>query len=441
MHRTSFHPQLEHTMKLILIVRKIASSPVVEGQTLADSSTKTEVPKNQDSISKEAAQNEKTCEPTFYEKSSKVVELVENQCKQGSATSCTRQSEVGSLEQSGQKGESPMLMSEDILPDSSGLSKSKHMKLTDLPRRTSKRLAGIQIHQPLEIKTKNETRSSLASHLGEVVGNVGELVKKTETDIIEQMQLDPKKHTDSRRDPAIIGNVEESVGKIESEDTTKKQKMIETENNIKKKSNQKPTDWPRRISKRLAGIDIVPQLEHKIPTHPRRISAEPLHESKDCLAENVINTGQVQEESSTVVVSAETNQFIPPGADKTVEEETKLPVEVLLSEIWMDPCFEFAVKTLTGDIPIEDHLKLDKIPQPSTITTPPFSKCPWEDDPCFEFAVKTLTGDIEIEDYPREFQTRIGGDRDSDSRAPPTDSTRNDGALQGQLNNKRKKST
>ncbi|XP_076953890.1 uncharacterized protein LOC143628103 [Bidens hawaiensis] len=68
-----------------------------------------------------------------------------------------------------------------------------------------------------------------------------------------------------------------------------------------------------------------------------------------------------------------------------------------MSDLWTDPCIEFAVKTLTGAIPFTDLNKVENF------TAAP-SPAPLQDiwtDPCIEFAVKTLTGAIPVteDDY------------------------------------------
>ncbi|KAL0341065.1 UNVERIFIED_CONTAM: Methyl-CpG-binding domain-containing protein 13 [Sesamum radiatum] len=75
-----------------------------------------------------------------------------------------------------------------------------------------------------------------------------------------------------------------------------------------------------------------------------------------------------------------------------------------LNNLLMDSCIEFAVKTLTGAIPIEEVNKVDDSPV-SSLASPNQTSgsslvLPSVDfwaDPCFEFAVKTLTGEIPFE--------------------------------------------
>ncbi|KAL8232559.1 hypothetical protein R6Q57_002337 [Mikania cordata] len=62
-----------------------------------------------------------------------------------------------------------------------------------------------------------------------------------------------------------------------------------------------------------------------------------------------------------------------------------------MNDLWTDPCIEFAVKTLTGAIPVTDLNKVENFPAPLQV---PLEEI-WR-DPCIEFAVKTLTGAIPV---------------------------------------------
>ncbi|KAL8519362.1 hypothetical protein ACS0TY_010336 [Phlomoides rotata] len=69
-----------------------------------------------------------------------------------------------------------------------------------------------------------------------------------------------------------------------------------------------------------------------------------------------------------------------------------------LKDLLMDPCIEFAIKTLTGAIPLEDATKVLDNLTPGSSYAPPSGDI-WA-DPCFEFAVKTLTSEVPTEDAP-----------------------------------------
>ncbi|XP_055827026.1 methyl-CpG-binding domain-containing protein 13 [Solanum dulcamara] len=87
------------------------------------------------------------------------------------------------------------------------------------------------------------------------------------------------------------------------------------------------------------------------------------------------------------------------------DKKGEIVLESSLSDLWTDPCIEFAIKTLTGTIPVINEKKVDDIPGSSSsrpaVNTPPSVGLPSDEiwaDPCFMFAVKTLTGEIPIGD-------------------------------------------
>ncbi|CAH9121680.1 unnamed protein product [Cuscuta epithymum] len=114
-----------------------------------------------------------------------------------------------------------------------------------------------------------------------------------------------------------------------------------------------------------------------------------------------------------------------PGNEKKQEDASSLlgkllspkPLSsssLLMKEIWMKPCIEFAIRTLRGEIPCIGGEKRadDTTPQSSLSSSAAnrqFSSSGaemaafgdvgggiWAADPCIEFAVKILTGKIPI---------------------------------------------
>ncbi|CAN4105316.1 unnamed protein product [Withania somnifera] len=76
-----------------------------------------------------------------------------------------------------------------------------------------------------------------------------------------------------------------------------------------------------------------------------------------------------------------------------------------LRDLWTDPCIEFAIKTLIGTIPVINEKGVEETQGSSSSThsvnTPCSVGLPSDEiwaDPCFMFAVKTLTGEIPIGD-------------------------------------------
>ncbi|KAJ8554457.1 hypothetical protein K7X08_025135 [Anisodus acutangulus] len=87
------------------------------------------------------------------------------------------------------------------------------------------------------------------------------------------------------------------------------------------------------------------------------------------------------------------------------DKKSDTSLESSLSDLWTDPCIEFAIKTLTGTIPVINEKKVDEIPSSSpskhSVNTSSSVGLPSDEiwaDPCFMFAVKILTGEIPIGD-------------------------------------------
>ncbi|KAI3471118.1 hypothetical protein Pfo_027781 [Paulownia fortunei] len=209
--------------------------------------------------------------------------------------------------------------------------------------------------------------------------------------------------------------------------------------NKRKKSNSKWMNLPRRTSKRLACVEADSSLEIKTSNQARE-AARPSGEAEVNTFENIgkatlsvkpetntsgnfgksnepnkhptkcrteILTKNKQKESTILPLgglsSPEGHEGV--GVDFKEDEKHEEHVESTLNDLFMDPCIEFAIKTLTGAIPIEDVNKVQESPVFSLAspnqTSGSSSVLPSGDiwaDPCFEFAVKTLTSEIPMED-------------------------------------------
>ncbi|KAM3382092.1 methyl-CpG-binding domain-containing protein 13 isoform X1 [Capsicum galapagoense] len=92
-------------------------------------------------------------------------------------------------------------------------------------------------------------------------------------------------------------------------------------------------------------------------------------------------------------------------ASREGDKKGETALESSLRDLWTDPCIEFAIKTLTGTIPVINEKEVGEVqgscPSTASANTPSSVGLPsdevWE-DPCFMFAVKTLTGEIPIGD-------------------------------------------
>ncbi|KAL0317767.1 UNVERIFIED_CONTAM: Methyl-CpG-binding domain-containing protein 13 [Sesamum angustifolium] len=208
--------------------------------------------------------------------------------------------------------------------------------------------------------------------------------------------------------------------------------------NKRKNSNSKWTsDLPRRASKRLARVEVHPSLELKtsdkagaeaalsgepeVNTSKSVVKAGPSDEPNidttgkfdrcnnpkqlpsKCKTENPTDHGQKEPVIQRNLSSRKDHKDV--GVDCKEENKDEKHLDSALKDLLMDPCIEFAVKTLTGAIPIEDVKKLSDSPVSSLAspnqTSSSSSMVPSGDiwaDPCFEFAVKMLTSETPAED-------------------------------------------
>ncbi|KAK4436312.1 Methyl-CpG-binding domain-containing protein 13 [Sesamum alatum] len=182
----------------------------------------------------------------------------------------------------------------------------------------------------------------------------------------------------------------------------------------RRKSNSKwANDLPRRSSKRLARAEADPSLERKTSnqaTEPATLpsEAETITSGSFCNSYES-NKHRMKDRTETPTNNKQKESADSPLGDhaSVLEEREDVAIDFKedgkhernldssLNYLLMDPCIEFAVKTLTGAIPIEDVNKVDDSPTSGSSSALP-SVDIWA-DPCFEFAVKTLTGEIPFE--------------------------------------------
>ncbi|KAK4431511.1 Methyl-CpG-binding domain-containing protein 13 [Sesamum alatum] len=214
----------------------------------------------------------------------------------------------------------------ESLPRQTKRKNSSSKGTSDLPRRTSKRLARVEVDPSLEVKTSDKAGDEAALS-GEPEVNTSISVKAGPSD-------EPDVDTTGKFDRC--NNPKELPSKCKAEN---------------------PTD-----------------NEQKEPVIQRNLSS--LKEHKDV------------------------------GVDcKEENKDDEKHLDSALKDLLKDPCIEFAVKTLTGAIPIEDVNKLSESPVSSlaspnqTSSSSPMLQSGdiWA-DPCFEFAVKMLTSEMPAED-------------------------------------------
>lgn len=197
---------------------------------------------------------------------------------------------------------------------------TKRKWMNNLPRRTSKRLARLEVNQSVEYKTSDKDGASC--------------------------RLSSEPEVDSTKNAGTSGQSDEP----------------ETDTSVKS-----------------CTTDSDEQCRVENPTNDKQ--KEPITQ------ENISS----EEQKSIGVVSHE-------------DQKREKHLNSYLKDLLMDPCIEFAIKTLTGAIPIEDVNISDGDQVSSLASSNQTSGCSslspsgdiWS-DPCFEFAVKTLTGEM-----PRE---------------------------------------
>lgn len=185
--------------------------------------------------------------------------------------------------------------------------------------------------------------------------------------------------------------------------------------NSRSKNNDKKPDLPRRASKRLAGVEVDPVPELSPTNRTRRVSARRVGDTDAATAKSSLDSTKLTPikddkhdcSSEGSCMPKEPNLLVSTNNDKS-DDVAGVSLDVPLQDIWKDPCIEFAIKTLTGQIPIEEVLGQNK---PPTEIPKPSAELPSGDlwgDPCIEFAVKTLTGDIPLDclSFQDHFQGR-----------------------------------
>lgn len=201
--------------------------------------------------------------------------------------------------------------------------------------------------------------------------------------------FDLSKASDSKRrersDPkAVVGVVSENLAENGVENPGNKRLQLRAS----EKNNREKPDLPRRASKRLAGIEVGPIAELKTNNRTHRVSVRPVDEAETGKAENLLDSAPPEK-------CVEKRATEDKGDDiKADEERGGSPLSFSLKDLWTDPCIEFAIKTLTDAIPIEDEYLAEE--NPGSSVEWPFGDS-WG-DPCIDFAVKTLTGAIPVVD-------------------------------------------
>lgn len=262
-----------------------------------------------------------------------------------------------------------------------GISKSKVKKEINLPRRASKRLAGLDVGPIPELKTRTRTRQVAVKQSGDGVahtdlsstpGNSSDCVfqqpdrLKVKPEIkctvgnskaTELMSLQPNK---SRHLSVDMVTPEKHIGKVEMLINCDCKADGEPKLPLELPLGELLTDPCIAFAiKTLTGTafdnskssEVFPGNEHS--SGNIAIPEE--------LAGKVETENKVKREQGGAVVLPPVNFTIPEGCvetDNKADEKSGYSIEFPLGSSWTDPCIEFAIKTLTDAIPLDyDYLQ------------------------------------------------------------------------------------
>ncbi|CAH9121681.1 unnamed protein product [Cuscuta epithymum] len=161
---------------------------------------------------------------------------------------------------------------------------------------------------------------------------------------------------------------------------------------------------PIRVSKRLAGIKDNPLLEQKMNSHQGLAVARQEGQTKDGITDISI------EDTPGSVKKQEGDSS---SLGKLISFESSSSPSLQMKDIWSDPCIEFAIKTLTGEIPCmgEEVKRVEETTPQSSLSSSAVNRQSSSfgaemaafgggrgifADPCIEFAVKILTDEIPL---------------------------------------------
>ncbi|XP_073147075.1 uncharacterized protein [Henckelia pumila] len=233
-----------------------------------------------------------------------------------------------------------------------------------------------------------------------------------ESSVVEDQTI----QSESERFPKKIGFKSEVRGSKEGDssvvlqdtppEVNKNNEKQGHKNKRKRLTNKWTNNLPRRTSKRLARAEADSSPQVKTRNHAN--AEAPLScDAKTNSAEKTVNCDPAKEHSMKWIRENATNNKLKDIAILPSRDDEKVGKHLhsSLKDLLTDPCIEFAIKTLGGVI-IDDMNKVKDCPVPSNpsprqISDSCFSSVLppgdlWS-DPCFEFAVKTLGGEIPIE--------------------------------------------
>ncbi|XVF09855.1 hypothetical protein REPUB_Repub07fG0132900 [Reevesia pubescens] len=297
-----------------------------------------------------------------------------------------------------------------------GRGKNKLKKALNIPRRASKRLAGVALDPTLEIKTTRARRSSI-KQLSEVAPDAAEdsspsscihMISKQPNQL--QCALEPSCSLDDSKSeelilapnnmlsPGDMLTVNGHVGNLETKTKGDEDKGVLPLGNAaisgvhsgKIENDDKSSEVPGSlVDTPLADLWTDPCIAFAIQTLTGIPCDTPkISELNSSRSPGILATPEVhaeREENINKKVERQGCGIDMPLADPNIGKEPAGKVEkgnmidetrgssldMPLADIWADPCIEFAIKTLTGAIPFEYDLENRDYfqQQPSSVLT------------------------------------------------------------------------
>ncbi|KAL8095907.1 uncharacterized protein LOC141692279 isoform X2 [Apium graveolens] len=225
------------------------------------------------------------------------------------------------------------------------INKSNSKRSSDFPRRASKRLAGVELDPVPEPKPDDRTCRSAAQYSGEAatssVGNTHDLPaikeqleSKMESSTIFKEQAEKEKPLPATREQ----DGDEQSMMISEERQGEKKKLLSV-SNLKAAEKEHAND-----------IDAI--LESSTNFSMEDLLEDPCIEFAIKTLTGVIPIGEENQAEKISGSSAEMSFSM--GEENRADKNSGSSAEMSLSDIWTDPCFEFAVKTLTGVLPLDE---------------------------------------------------------------------------------------
>jgi len=266
-----------------------------------------------------------------------------------------------------------------------GLRKSKNKNDINLPRRASKRLAGIPLAPTPELKAITRVRRAAVEPGNEIIASTSEQAScgELDTKLNTKNAFDTSKSTempvesneskhgivdmehagkagsgkegDEKHECAVVS----SPGKLTSAEHGGK---IETANN----SGEKPV-LPFNLP--LEELWQDPCIAFAIKTlTDAPVDSDSIKVSPGSSNNEFLGMAALDEHAGREDIGNNGNLFIPEHArgvetSNKADEKPVSPLNLPFADVWSDPCIEFAIKTLTGAIPLDFDVVQDCLPQ------------------------------------------------------------------------------